>query len=82
MLGKSKKKGEVKEKEAPKTKESTPMSVEERMTILANWLGKKRLQFTVRESEGVYDRQMAKRLIEIMDNEPEHPVTKALKGVK
>lgn len=66
IFGKKRKPGDV------------PLS--ERQTVIVKWLVHKRLRFGHRQSVQVYDGQLAKRLIDIMDNEPNHPVAKALRG--
>lgn len=55
-------------------------SVAERQLILTDWLRTKRLQYAPRQSEEVFFVQLAKRLIEIVDKEPEHKIAKVLKG--
>jgi len=49
-----------------------------RLLILAGWLRKKRLQYASRQSEEVFCVQLAERLIEIVDKEPEHKIAKVL----
>lgn len=55
-------------------------SATERQLILTDWLRTKRLQYEPRQSEEVFFVQLAKRLIEIVDKEPEHKIAKTLKG--
>ena len=69
-------------KEKVITKSKAPLakglSATERQLILTDWLRKKRLQYGSRQSEEVFFVQLAKRLIEIVDKEPEHKIAKAL----
>lgn len=71
-------------KEKGITKSKAPLakgkSVTERQLILTDWLRKKRRQYAPRQSEEVFFVQLAKRLIEIVDKEPEHKIAKILKG--
>ena len=59
-------------------KDEKPESVEKKMK-LTKWFLEKKLVFGTRQTEEIFLGQLASRIIDILENEPEHEIAKILK---
>jgi len=80
--GKDKPEKKKVEKENPfigKPEMVTPLIFPSKERILSNWFLKKHRQYFYREGLEMYSHMLAKRLLQIVGNEPDHEIAKVLR---